>query len=339
MKKNNYFILTAISIVLMASFLGCQKEVAVTNVTLDKKSLALLVGESETLLATVLPKTATNKEIMWSSADPDIASINADGTISAKAVGTTTITATAIDGGLSASCRVIVVLTTEFRIWGLGENLTDAQSNNVSYEWYIDQGNTGVHSYVNCGPASVTMAIKWSNQNFTKTTEDARKTRLPNGGWWYTDDIINYLNSNQTSHFTAALTNTGQIVSQLNSGNIAILCLDAYYIRYSQTYPEWRTDKFYVTENPEWGHFIVVKGYKIVDDIIWFEVYDPWSLNVKYLDGSFKGRDRYYRGEDIIRATNVWWKYMIVINSTVTRAKAIDVIEIDPSTIVHQWGR
>ena len=335
MKKNNYFILAAISIVLTTSFLGCQKDVAVTSVTLDQELRTLLVGENETLLATVSPKTATNKTIMWSSANTNIASVNATGTVTARAVGSTTITATSADGGITATCH-ITVYTTEYHLWGLGEKLTQARSNNVNYEWYIDQVNTGTYSYSNCGPASVTMAIKWANPNFTGTAEGARNTYRSDGGWWYTSDIMNYLTANNTSFSTYTFTPTS-LVSLLNSGNIAILCLDMYYVRHLSEPAWYRIDKFYVTENPEWGHFIVVKGYKIVDGIIWFEVYDPWSLNVTYSDGSLKGRDRYYRGEDIILATDVWWKYMIVINTPAsTRTKAI---EIDPSTIVHQWGR
>jgi|GEM_PF-2322692 Bacterial surface proteins containing Ig-like domains len=309
-------------------------EIAITSIELDKSLLTLLVGESETLLATVAPKTATNKDIIWSSTDTDVASIDAAGTISAKATGTTTITVTAIGGSFSASCRLTVATTV---LWGLGENITDAQSNNVSYEWYIDQGNTGVYSSANCGPSSVTMAIKWSNQNFTKTAEDARNTYQPDGGWWYTYDIINYLTNNQTPHYVAQILNASHLTSQLDNGNIAILCLDMYYVRHNSLADhEWRIDKFYYTGSPKAGHFIVVKGYKIVDGIIWFEVYDPWSTGQKYIDGSLKGRNRYYRAEDIILATSVWWKFMIVINNpTATRTKAM---EIDPSTIVHQWG-
>ena len=35
---------------------------------------------------------------------------------------------------------------------------------------------------------------KWlSKKDFNKTSEDARNTYRSTGGWWYTDDIINYL--------------------------------------------------------------------------------------------------------------------------------------------------
>ena len=336
MKRNNYFILTAIGIVLTASIFGCQDAITVTtSVTLNKESLTLYVGDSETLSATVYPETPTSSFVIWSSSDNEVASVTVMGVILAKTAGTTTITASSLDGNSSASCQ-ITVLSTDFRNWGLGTNLTSAHSNNVNYEWYIDQVNTGPHSYINCGPASATMAIKWSNPNFTKTTEDARNTYLPDGGWWYTSDIMNYLTANNTAFSAYTFNYVSSLVSMLNNGNIAILCLDMYYVQYRSTPVWWRIDKFYVTESPEWGHFIVVKGYKIVDDTIWFEVYDPWSLNVTYSDGSLKGRDRYYRSEDIMQATGIWWPYMIIIhNADAPNTKA----SLDSSTIVHQWGR
>ena len=337
MKK--IIVLITISIALMASFSGCQKDdvtpgTPLSIITLDKACVGLFIGDRETLIASVYPEKAT---ITWTSSNSNIASISTEGVISAKAAGTTTITAIIDGSGSSATCEVTVAAS-KYGLWGLGNHLTEERSNNVNYEWYIDQGNTGTHSKVNCGPACVTMAIKWSNPNFTKTTEDARNRYHPNGGWWYTSDITNYLNDNHTSHYVSSLANTTSLINQLKDGNIAILCLDIYYVRYHTKAPEWRVDKFYSTTSPKSGHFIVVKGYKIVDGQIWFEVYDPWSLNVRYQDGSLKGRNRYYRSEDIIKATNVWWEYMIVVNNPANPV-AHSKQAIDPATIIHQWGR
>ena len=242
------------------------------------------------------------------------------------------------NGGSSISSQSITLPPLTFsRQYGLGRNTGNEGSNNVNYEWYIDQINTGQHSYVNCGPVCVTMAIKWFNQYFSKTPEDARNTYRPEGGWWHTDNIIDYLADNHTVHYVTSLTQVSHLINQFDDGNIAILCLDMYYVRNHIGKSEWRIDKFYSTSAKYWGHFIVVKGYKIVDGIVWFEVYDPWSLGIKYNDGTLKGLDRYYRGEDIIQATNVWWQYMIVINNPAT--PSVRSHAIDPSTIIHQRGR
>ena len=71
-----------------------------------------------------------------------------------------------------------------------------------------------------------------------------------------------------------------------------------YNVRYHTGDPEWQIDKFIGLG----GHYVIVKGYKIVDGIIWFEVYDPASHGLTYNDGSLMGIDRYYRSEDIIKA-------------------------------------
>ena len=44
-----------------------------------------------------------------------------------------------------------------FAEWGLDGTLVSTQSNDRPYYWYVDQGNTGTCSGVNCGPASTTI--------------------------------------------------------------------------------------------------------------------------------------------------------------------------------------
>ncbi|MBQ8070492.1 MAG: Ig-like domain-containing protein [Bacteroidales bacterium] len=79
--------------------------IAVTDITLDKTSIALKEGESSVLTATVKPDNATDKTVSWTSSNPDIASV-ADGKVTAIKEGEATITATA--GEKSATCKVTV---------------------------------------------------------------------------------------------------------------------------------------------------------------------------------------------------------------------------------------
>ena len=83
--------------------------IAVTDVTLDKPALELTVGEEETLVPTVLPEDATNKNVGWTSSAPAIASVDANGKVSALAIGTADITVTTVNGGKTAICKVTVV--------------------------------------------------------------------------------------------------------------------------------------------------------------------------------------------------------------------------------------
>lgn len=79
----------------------------VTSVTLNKYALSLEVGETGKLSATVLPVSAADKSITWSSSKTDVASVSSNGTVTAKKAGTAVITATATNGK-SASCTVTV---------------------------------------------------------------------------------------------------------------------------------------------------------------------------------------------------------------------------------------
>jgi hypothetical protein len=220
------------------------------------------------------------------------------------------------------------------RSYGLGNIVNSEISNNTSYEWYRDQMNTGNCSSVNCGPTSVTMSIKWFDENFSKTPEDARSIYWRDGGWWYTSDINNYLDMYSVYHKTISLLNSHSLTDEIDNGNIMILCLDMYYIR-SQSNSFWHVDKFYPTAGNGWGHFIVVKGYKEVDNEVFFEIYDPYSMGLKYDNDELKGKNRYYRSDDIMLATDKWWKYAIVISRS--QFKSADGVDV--STIEDKSGR
>lgn len=82
--------------------------IAVTGVTLNKGTLSLNVGGSETLTATVAPSNATNKTVYWKSSNTAVATVDANGKVTAVAVGTATITATTADQAKTATCAVTV---------------------------------------------------------------------------------------------------------------------------------------------------------------------------------------------------------------------------------------
>ncbi|MDE5871450.1 MAG: Ig-like domain-containing protein, partial [Muribaculaceae bacterium] len=79
----------------------------VENVTLSAESLDLVEGETATLTATVAPADATDKTITWTSDNDEVATVSADGEVTAVKAGTATITATTANG-MSATCSVTV---------------------------------------------------------------------------------------------------------------------------------------------------------------------------------------------------------------------------------------
>ena len=82
--------------------------VAVSSVSLNKTLADLRAGRTETLVATISPSTASNKNITWSSSNTTVASVDATGTVTAKAAGSATVTATTQDGSKTATCTVRV---------------------------------------------------------------------------------------------------------------------------------------------------------------------------------------------------------------------------------------
>ena len=84
----------------------------VESITLDKTEINLEATQTAELTATVLPELATNKVVTWKSSDESAAIVDANGVVTAIALGESVITATTTDGtNLSATCKVTVVPT------------------------------------------------------------------------------------------------------------------------------------------------------------------------------------------------------------------------------------
>lgn len=77
------------------------------SVTLNKTSVILTEDESIKLTADVLPKNASDRTVTWVSENSNIAEVSADGTLTAKKVGNTTITAETVNG-IKATCKITV---------------------------------------------------------------------------------------------------------------------------------------------------------------------------------------------------------------------------------------
>ncbi|MCB6589869.1 Ig-like domain-containing protein [bacterium 210702-DFI.5.13] len=93
------------------------KPVKVSSITLNQTSLTMTSkGQTASLTATVSPGNAENKNITWSSSNSSVATVNANGTVTAVANGTADIKVTANDGsGVSAKCSVTVKVPNNVR--------------------------------------------------------------------------------------------------------------------------------------------------------------------------------------------------------------------------------
>lgn len=161
------------------------KAVRVESVNLDRKDLALMVGESATLTATVFPSNATDKNVRWTSTNTSVVSAM-DGKVTALKVGSATVTVTTQDGGLTASCQVTVksnvvnvenvslskteLTLTEGEIATLTAVVSPSNATNKNVRWV--SSNAAVAS-VEGGKVT---ALKVGSATITVTTEDGGKT-------------------------------------------------------------------------------------------------------------------------------------------------------------------
>lgn len=221
--------------------------------------------------------------------------------------------------------------------WGLGKKVTESISNNRDYEWYVDQLTTGSQAHINCGPTSIEMASKWKNKNSTLKAQDIRKNYLNDG---YGADIsvvckvfdennIKYKELCNCNNIFIAKGNDAflkdlpeekkqearynystsyyatkdemdkvkeDIKEEVKSGNVVLTAIYTRAITLT-TNDKKRCGRYHSFDG---SHWIIVKGYKVVDDKLYFEVYDSYGGDFKYEDGTLMAKDRYYLADEIM---------------------------------------
>ncbi len=143
--------------------------VLATGISLNKPSMSLAVGDTETLVATVTPSNVTNGSVTWSSSAPSIATVDVNGKVTAVAVGTATITATTTDGSnLSASCEYTVKAAGEmpysFMEEGIAYNInTGTQTLVITY---TDKTDTYANNYLGLTAANIPATVSHEGVNY-----------------------------------------------------------------------------------------------------------------------------------------------------------------------------
>lgn len=80
----------------------------VTSVDLDYTDITLKMGEEFRLTALVLPEDASDKTVLWSSSDTNVATVNENGMVTAVNSGSATILCKSADSGETSMCNVTV---------------------------------------------------------------------------------------------------------------------------------------------------------------------------------------------------------------------------------------
>ena len=114
---------------------------AVDMIFFDFDNLTVVPGLSYTLTVDFEPYNATDKTLVWNSSNPAVASVVADGTVTALSDGSATITAVAV-GGATATCEVTVKSCVSATV--------DYEVDGINYGKGVRIGTT-VWAPVNCG--------------------------------------------------------------------------------------------------------------------------------------------------------------------------------------------
>ena len=138
---------------------GTTTVVSVTGVTLNKSATTMLIGNKETLTATVTPANAANKTVTWSTSNAGVATV-AGGEITAVAKGSTVITVTTADGGKTATCNV-TVSDTAVAVTGVSLNKSSMS---------ITIGGTELLTVTFTPTGATNQNVTWSSSNTTVAT-------------------------------------------------------------------------------------------------------------------------------------------------------------------------
>ena len=183
--------------------------VHVTGVSLDHNTATIGEGDTYQLTETVLPANATDKSVSWSSSNTSVATVDANGLVTAVSPGSATITVTTTDGGYTATCAVTVTAATY-----VDYVLTDHIE--AGKEYIIASGNSGtvrVLTNVSGGSAILNgIAATVSGSKISITTGNAAKAaftcELETSGDSSTtllkDGDNNYLYTDSSNHLRVA---------------------------------------------------------------------------------------------------------------------------------------
>lgn len=208
----------------------------------------------------------------------------------------------------------------------IGTTTNDKVSNdNVGYNFYMSQKDTGAYSDMNCGPTCTYMACKWANESFSASVEDIRNINVnptgnPNDHGWYPETIIEALRVYNFNCKLISIDKKAQayddfeivkIKDEIISGNLLIICFNCKDIK-SDIMNKGVTGQVYGGGNS--GHFVLIKGYLEVDNKLYFEIYDP-ALPLDYNNvilGS--NRTRYYDAIQLVASAYQWNNSVVVVS-------------------------
>lgn len=199
-------------------------EVPVESVSLNENTANLFVGQTLTLVATITPENATNKQCTWSSTDDTKATV-VDGVVTAKAVGNVVISVETVDGNKTASCDVTITIAEVADETSLRDAISNGASDvKVTDNITVPSGNLDITGVTHFDGNNKTITFETTGQNFVArdnaTIENVIvENTVATEDWSSTYGIQCYNGTYTIKNCTAKGGNAGILV---NSSNVTL---------------------------------------------------------------------------------------------------------------------
>lgn len=155
------------------------KEVPVTKVTLNKATLSMEPGDTETLSAVVSPENASYPDVEWSSSNDNVVTVDQKGNIRALKYGSADVTA-ACSNGIRATCRVKVETPCE-TFYIVADDALEKNYNDDSY-LVLDVWKSTALNYT-MYPYNSTDSVQWNtNNSYVAKVDEQGKVTAVNPG-------------------------------------------------------------------------------------------------------------------------------------------------------------
>ena len=221
-----------LGLVLCLTLTSCsdEPELPEFEMSLNKTTLVLEIGKSETLVASYNPSDTPNQGHTWGSSKPEIATVDETGKVTAQAIGECTVTARSLTGNVTATCKVQVVdkiigvtsvsLNKTSATLAIGEKLAleaevkPSNATNKGVKWSSSSNeiamvdSKGVVTAVAEGEATITVT---TDDNSKKAT---CKLNIVPAGVKFSDPIIENVTSN-SAYITGTVEPIGVKVTEM----------------------------------------------------------------------------------------------------------------------------
>lgn len=163
--------------------------IPVSGVSLDLTSLVLEVGNTYSLTASIEPANASNQSVVWTSSNPQVATVSSSGIVVAVSPGSAEIRVKTEDGGKEAVCTLTVspvkVPVTDVSLdvssismtvggeWGLSVTVLPENATDKSVTWSSDTPSVATVS-----PYGIVKALSPGSAKITVRTNDGGKTAV-----------------------------------------------------------------------------------------------------------------------------------------------------------------